>query len=153
MEDLIENSVVKGLLFSAFDKFGPQPIYMFPKEVSEEEAEQFKLQNIVRLSYRDYTQISIKNLSMMAGDQEFIDINKDSEKLPYFAILPFPDFNLTSLTIFHFIKFKSSKEPVASSFSILVDRNRRSFLYNNLTQLKFLVFNFLLKFFLQNKFP
>lgn len=146
MEDLIENSVVKGLLFSAFDKFGPQPIYMFPKEVSEEEAEQFKLQNIVRLSYRDYTQISIKNLSMMAGDQEFLDFNKDSEKLPYFAILPFPDFNLTSLTIFHFIKFKSSKEPVASSFSILVDRNSRSFLYNNLTQLKSLVFNFLLKF-------
>ncbi|MFX1337026.1 MAG: ADP-ribosylation factor-like protein [Promethearchaeota archaeon] len=149
MEELIEKSVIKGLLFSAFDKFGPQPIYMFPKEVSEEEAEQFRLQNIIRLSYRDYTQISIKNLSMMAGDQEFIDVDKDSEKLPYFAILPFPDFNLTSLTIFHFIKFKKSKEPqepIAAAFSILVDRNRRSFLYNNLNQLKSLVFNFLLKF-------
>jgi small GTP-binding protein len=83
---------------------------------------------------------------MMAGDQEFFDLDKDFEKLPYFAILPFPDFNLTSLTIFHFIKFKTSQEPIASSFSILVDRNRRSFLYNNLTQLKTLVFNFLLKF-------
>jgi len=145
MEDLIEKSVIRGLLFSAFDKFGPQPIYMFPKEVSEEEADQFKLQNIVKLSYRDYTQISIKNLSMMAGEQEFMDLDKDSEKLPYFAILPFPDFNLTSLTIFHFIKFKTSQEPIAASFSILVDRNRRNFLYNNLTQLKSLVFNFLLK--------
>ncbi len=145
MEDLIENSVIEGLLFSAFDKFGPQPIYMFPKEVSEEEAEQSKLENVVKLSYRDYTQISIKNLSMMAGDQEYIELHKDPDKAPYFAILPFPDFNLTSLTIFHFIRFKTSKEPTAASFSILVDRNRRSFLYNNLTQLKSLVFNFLLK--------
>ncbi len=146
LNKLFESSVVKGLLFSAFDQFGPQPIYMFPKEVSEQEAEQLKLQNINRLSFRDYMQISIKNLSMMAGDREFLDFKKELENLPYFAILPFPDFHLTSLTVFHFVKFKTSKESVPSSFSILVDRNRRSFLYNNLNQLKLLVFNFLLKF-------
>ncbi|TFG29309.1 MAG: hypothetical protein EU532_03440 [Promethearchaeota archaeon] len=145
LNKLFEKTVIRGLLFSAQDKFGPQPIYMFPKEVSEQEAEKSKLQNIFMLSFRDYMQISIKNLSMMVGDKKFLDFEKDMENFPYFAILPFPDFQLTSLTVFHFIKFKTSTQPVPSAFSILVERNSRSFLYNNLNQLKSLVFNFLLK--------
>ena len=145
LNKLLETTVIRGLLFSAQDKFGPQPIYMFPKEVSENEAEKNKLENKFRLSDRDYMQISIKNLSMMVGDKKFLDFERDLEDLPYFAILPFPDFQLTSLTVFHFINFKTTKEPVPAAFSILVERNSRSFLYNNLTQLKSLVFNFLLR--------
>ena len=61
LNKLLETTVIRGLLFSAQDKFGPQPIYMFPKEVSENEAEKNKLENKFRLSYRDYMQISIKN--------------------------------------------------------------------------------------------
>ncbi|GAG83652.1 unnamed protein product [marine sediment metagenome] len=33
MDDLIETSIVKGLVFCAYDKLGPSPIYTFPKPI------------------------------------------------------------------------------------------------------------------------
>ncbi|TFG08234.1 MAG: hypothetical protein EU539_02835 [Promethearchaeota archaeon] len=146
LNQLFEESVVKALLFSAYDKFGPQPIYMFPSEVSEERAKLLKSKNIQALTFRDYMQISIKNLSMFAGDREFSELEDDLDSFPYYAILPYPDYHLTSLTFFHLIKSKSSDKVIPSSFSILVDRNRRSYLYNNLNKFKSIIFEFFLKF-------
>ncbi|GAH24993.1 unnamed protein product, partial [marine sediment metagenome] len=36
MDKLIESSIVKGLVFCAYDKLGPQPIYMFPQPLEVE---------------------------------------------------------------------------------------------------------------------
>ncbi|MFX0070125.1 MAG: ADP-ribosylation factor-like protein [Candidatus Hermodarchaeota archaeon] len=145
-DKLFESSVINGLLFSAYDKFGPQPIYRFPKEVSEEKAEDSKKYTHQLLTYRDYMQISIKNLSMFVGDKEFTELTDDIEELPNYAILPYPDYNLTSLTFFHSMKMKTFDKIIPSSFSILVNRNRRSFLYNNLNKFKSIIFEFFLNF-------
>ncbi|MFX1256814.1 MAG: ADP-ribosylation factor-like protein [Promethearchaeota archaeon] len=144
--NLIESSVIKALVFSAYDKFGPQPIYMFPKEVSTKEQEELKKQNIFKLTLRDYILISVKNLSLLIGDRDFPNFQDNLQDLPYIGILPYPDFNLTSLTFYHMIKPNFSNKPVASAFSILVDENRRSFLYNNINKFKPLIIGFFNKF-------
>lgn len=141
MKELLESSIIKGFVFSAFDKFGPSPIYMFPEPVEDEEADIAKEENILRLTYRDYVQISIKNLGLLIGDRAFSD-EDDLGELRYFAILPYPDFEFTSLTFFYFLKNLVSGELIASSFSILVDENSRSFLYNNINRLKPIIVKF-----------
>ena len=62
MEDMFKSSLIKGLVFSGQDKFGPQPIYTFPQIVKEEDLEDdgpFQ-DNLLSLGLRDYIQISIK---------------------------------------------------------------------------------------------
>ena len=93
---------------------------------------------------RDITQISIKNLSLFISDK-IISQEKDLKKIQYFAILPYPDFNTTSLTYFHFIRL-GSEHPVATAFSILVEENSRSFLYNNMNRIKPVVYEFFKSF-------
>ena len=145
MEELLKSSVIKALVFSAHAKFGSQPIYMFPKEVSEEELKEFKSQNAFKLTLRDYTQISIKNLSLFISDRE-VSLNDDLQEFQYFGILPYPDFQLTSLTFFHFIKTDFIDKPVPCAFSILVDEIDRSFLYNNINQIKPIIIEFSKRF-------
>ena len=146
MEELFKNSVIKGLVYSAFDKFGPQPIYAFPEEISDEESQLMRQKDIIKFTRQDYTRISIKSLSMIIGDRDFKDFKEDLLNLPYYGILPYPDFNLTSLTFYHFIKTNFSEKLIISAFSILVEENQRSFLYNNLVKLKPLITGFFYKF-------
>ncbi|MFX0036681.1 MAG: ADP-ribosylation factor-like protein [Candidatus Hermodarchaeota archaeon] len=145
MEELIENSIVKGYVFSVYGEMGPQPIYMFPNYVSDKvfseihkEREERKL---LTLTYRDVTQISIKNLSLFISDK-IVSEEKNLENIQYFAILPYPDFKTTSLTYFHFIRTDSSNNPIPTAFSILVEEKSRSFLYNNINRLKPLIISF-----------
>ena len=149
MEELFETSIIKGLIFSSYGDLGPQPIYVWPKYYTEKELEDVKEErerkNLLTLTTRDVTQISIKNLSLFISDQAFTpDI--DTENLTYFAILPYPDFNVTSLTYFHYINTNSSKSQIPTAFSILVDENSRSFLYNNINRIKPIVIEFFKSF-------
>ncbi|MFX0018326.1 MAG: ADP-ribosylation factor-like protein [Promethearchaeota archaeon] len=143
MEKILKSSIVKGILFSAYDKLGPEPIYMVPKfsEQNKSEAKDTKHKEILDLNLRDYTQISIKNLSLLIGDSSIFN-RVDVKKFQYFGIIPFPDFNLTSLTFFHFVDVKFSQEPLATAFSLFVDENKRSFLYNNINRLKNIILDF-----------
>ena len=141
MKEPIESSIIKSLLFSAYDQFGPTPKYIYPKALPKDDE---KLKAGTGLSNRDYTQISIKNLSLLLDDQAIL--KEKPENLSYFAILPYPDFKLTSLCFFHFINIETSKSPVATSFAIMVDENKRSFLYNNIDSLKSLTVDFFAKF-------
>ena len=72
MDKLIESSIVKGLVFCAFDKLGPQPIYMFPQPLDIEELtnrqKEDNAKNILKITLRDYTQMAIKNISLLIGD-------------------------------------------------------------------------------------
>ena len=147
MDKLIESSIIKGMVFCAFDKLGPQPIYMFPQPVEIEELEnkqkEDNAKNILKISLRDYMQIAIKNISLLIGDGAVY--NKDIvtlKKYQYFGIIPFPDLQLTSLTFFHFIDTEFTEIPTASAFCILIDEKKRSFLYNNINRLKNIVIDF-----------
>ena len=44
MEELLKSSIVRGILFSAYDKLGPEPIYMFPKS-NEQNTSKKKINN------------------------------------------------------------------------------------------------------------
>ena len=145
MEELLESSIVNGLIFSIYGELGPAPLYVFPNYVSEKELKEMKEKNInnktLTLSLRDVTQVSIKNLSLFISDR-IISEEKELMNIHYFAILPYPDFNVTSLTYFHFINKPSSNHPIATAFSILVKEKSRSFLYNNINRIKPLVIKF-----------
>lgn len=141
MNEPIDSSIIKSLLFSAYDQFGPTPKYTYPKALSDNEE---KVKTEFGLTHRDYTQISIKNLSLLLDDQAIL--KEKPENLNYFAILPYPDFKLTSLCFFHFINVKTSRTPIATSFAIMVDENKRSFLYNNIESLKSLTIDFFTRF-------
>jgi GTPase SAR1 family protein len=147
MENLFESSLIKGFIFSAFGELGPQPVYTWPNYLSEKELKQIKKEDnrSLVLSLRDVTQISIKNLSLFISDREFSQ-DKEFKNLKYFAILPYPDFQATSLTYFHYIETSSFNQPVATAFSLLVDEYSRSFLYNNINRVKPIVSEFFTKF-------
>ena len=145
MEELFKTSIIKGLIFSSYGDLGPSPVYVWPQYYSEKELESVRQErekkNLLTLSTRDVTQISIKNLSLFISDRAFTpDINIDN--LQYFAILPYPDFKVTSLTYFHYINTNSSNSQIPTAFSILVDENSRSFLYNNINRIKPIVIDF-----------
>ncbi len=151
MDDLIETSIVKGLVFCAYDKLGPQPIYTFPKPIKGKDLEPENKEKIggkgLIMSFTDYMQISIKTLSLLLGDGMLF--NKDYallKRYQYFGVIPFPDFHLTALTFFHFVEVKFDEAPLASAFCILVDENQRGFLYNNINRLKNIVLDFFNEF-------
>ncbi|MFX0020842.1 MAG: ADP-ribosylation factor-like protein [Candidatus Hermodarchaeota archaeon] len=145
MEELLKTSIVKGFIFSVYGELGPTPIYTFPNYVTEKELKELNMdgknQNDLILSYRDITQISIKNLSLFISDKIIYE-EKDLQKIQYFAILPYPDFKTTSLTYFHFIRTDDDHTQVPTAFSILVEENKRSFLYNNINRIKPIVYEF-----------
>jgi len=151
IDKLIESSIIKGILFSAFDKLGPQPIYMFPVPIDEDLLEKANSDNgeanKLGITLRDYTQIAIKNISLLLGDGNIF--KQDSNALKnyhHFGIMPFPDFHLTSLSYFHFIDAKFSEIPLASAFCILIDEKKRSFLYDNINRLKNVITDFFSEF-------
>ncbi len=142
MEGLLKSSVVKSIVFSSFDEFGPMPKYMFPNPVSEKDQKESSEQVF---TIRDYTQISIKNLSLLIEDQVTTS-DENFAKLKYFAVIPYPDFNITALTFFHFIKIQGKENPIPTAFAIMVDENKRSFLYNNISTIQTIIFDLFIKF-------
>ena len=148
MEELLKSSIVKGFVFSIYGELGPAPLYCFPNYYTEKELKEIskepKKEEGLILTMRDITQISIKNLSLFISDK-IVSQEKDLKKIQYFAILPYPDFNTTSLTYFHFIRL-NSEHPVATAFSILVEENSRSFLYNNMNRIKPVIYEFFKSF-------
>ena len=137
MEKQFDNSVIKSILLSAYDKFGPQPIYMFPEEVSDNQKVEEKKKNRIRLTYRDYVQISIKNLGLLVADKKLSEQKK--KELNYFAVIPHPDFNMTSLTYFKYIYSKKQGKMIPAALAILAHEKKRSFLYNNIKRLKIIL--------------
>lgn len=144
MENLLKDSLIKGIVFSAYDRFGPQPIYMFPLNVSDEDAEEAlkTSSSSLKISIRDYMQISIKNLGLLLGDHG-MDLDEATLEEKHFGILPYPDFKLTSLSFFHYLKTNFADHPLPSSLAILVNESQRSYLYNNVNRIKPVVEDFL----------
>jgi len=142
MEELLKNSIIKSMLFAAFDEFGPMPKYVFPNAVSEKIKEESEEQ---LFTLRDYTQMAIKTLSLLMEDQVATS-DENFSKVKYFAIIPFPDFNITALTFFHFISIQGNPNPIPSAFALMVNENSRSFLYDNVTTIQTIIFDLFIKF-------
>ncbi|MBD3198191.1 MAG: hypothetical protein GF317_24285 [Candidatus Lokiarchaeota archaeon] len=147
MEKLLKNSLIKGFLFSIHDDLGPQNLYAYPSLIQESEERNIDRNNSssLRLTFRDAMQISIKNLSLLMRDMTCQD-DEDLENFKYFAIIPYPDFSLTSLTYFHYISIREDCTPIETAFSILIDENKRHFLYNNHNSLKLILNDFFINF-------
>ena len=126
MEELLNSSIINGMVFSVYDNAGPHPIYMFPSPTVDnlKKSADFVEDNkkSLNLTIRDYTQISIKNLSLLIGDGSILK-KVDVSSFKHFAIIPFPDFYSTTLTFFHFIDTQYEDLPLATSFSLLVNIN------------------------------
>ena len=127
MEKLFISSIIKGLAFCVHHEIGPQPLYIYPIMISDEDFNKIKKpkENLLLLSYRDYMQIAIKNLSLLLSD-ELKPNKKNIKNFRHFAIIPYPDFNLTSLTFFHFMYISTSEKLIETSFSILVNENNKN---------------------------
>ena len=149
MEDLLNSSIVNGMTFAIYGDSGPYPIYMFPtpkkESAFEDEISIEDYKKPLNLNFRDYIQIAIKNLSLLIGDGSILH-NVDVSLFKHFGIIPFPDFHSVTLTFFHFIDVTNQELPLATSFSILVNENSRSFLYNHLDRLKDLIIDFFSNF-------
>lgn len=149
MEDLLNSSIINGMVFATYSDSGPYPIYMFPRPIKDNEIEgDINLKDYkkpLNLTLRDYIQIAIKNLSLLIGDGTILQ-NVDVSSFKHFGIIPFPDFHSTTLTFFHFVDVKNKDLPLATSFSIFVNENSRSFLFNHLDRLKEIIIDFFLKF-------
>lgn len=176
--DMLGDSVVRGIVFSVYDKYGPQNLYSFPPPVEQrkdgfglpreerirKKIEKYKanldnaynsvdnaaeiekgaddgdsdnnkvLQNFTK---RDYLQIAIKSVSLLIGEKIF---EKDESLLDmsFFGVLPYPDMDICAQTYFKFYaqKLNDAVEPRACTFSLLVDNNKRSYIYDNIDFLK-----------------
>ena len=149
MEDVINTSIFKGIVFCVYGTLGPQPIYMIPepKKLGDQglNNKDSGKENKYIPNLRQYTQIAIKNLSLLIGDGSIL--NKENLiDHKYHAIIPFPDLNATSLTYYHFIPTNFNNGPLASAFCILIDENNRSFFYNNINRLREIIENFFMEF-------
>ena len=89
--------------------------------------------------------MAIKSLSLLMEDQ-VTTRNEYFSNVKYFAIIPYPDFQITALTFFHFITIERRKNPIPSAFAIMVDENKRSFLYNNISAIQTIIFDLFIKF-------
>ena len=148
MEELIKSSIFNGLVFAVYDKLGPQPIYMFPEPIRrnfQDDANRETQKDLLELTMRDYTHISIKNLSLLIGDGSIFE-NPEIKEFKHYGVIPFPDIHSTSLTFFHFVEIGKAEQPGATAFSLLINEDRRSFLYNNMDRLKHLIMEFFQKF-------
>lgn len=135
MEKLLESSIIKALVLSANTKKGPQPIYTFPEEIDEDNLAKSTEKSGIKLTFRDYSQISIKNLSLFINTKEIKD-KKEIQEYQCYGILPYPDFGLASLTYFRLIQNKFIDEPIPLALSILVNENEINYLYNNINRIK-----------------
>lgn len=170
--DMLGDSVVRGIVFSVYDKYGPQNLYSFPPPIEQHQdgfglpreerirkkIERYKenvgqedstpgisdnadsdtnsavLQNFTK---RDYLQIAIKSVSLLIGEKIF-DKDESLLDMSFFGVLPYPDLDICGQTYFKFYaeEENSAAEPKACTFSLLVDNNKRSYIYDNIDFLK-----------------
>ncbi|MBN1216089.1 MAG: 50S ribosome-binding GTPase [Candidatus Lokiarchaeota archaeon] len=147
MKKLLSSSIIKAFVYCVHDEIGPQPKYFYPEVIPEKNGSTPLKREDKGLffTFRDYMQIAIKNLSLLLTD-ELTPKKNEVRDFKYFAIIPYPDFNLTSLTFFYYLVLNSRIKPIETAFSILVEENKRNFLYNNYKQIQTIIEDFFMEF-------
>lgn len=172
--DMLSGSVIRGVVFSVYDKYGPQTLYSFPlpvdqivdgfglpreelifrkiektrelKEKSEKLEGEMGIKGEMRqtdkliqtFTSRDYLQIAIKSVSLLIGEKIF-DKDPNLLKLAFFGVLPYPDLDVCAYTYFKFYSLIDSTEPKVCTFSLLIDNNRRYYIYENIKFLRAII--------------
>ncbi|MHA1728524.1 MAG: ADP-ribosylation factor-like protein [Promethearchaeota archaeon] len=93
---------------------------------------------IQEFSERDYIQVAVKSLSILLGE------TMSEKDFSYFGVLPYPDFDVSAFTFFKTYLLDPSCEithdrlsmPTICTFSLLVDYNKRQYIYDNINFLK-----------------
>jgi hypothetical protein len=100
------------------------------------------LRDIALYTERDFLQIAVKSISLLIGEKV---LEKDPSLLDmkFYGILPYPDLQVYSYTFFRFYSVTGAEEsiPRACTFSILIDKAKKNFIYDNHDFLKELVQN------------
>ena len=119
------DDIIQSIMLSIFDDEGPNPVY-WPSDMAQ-------LDESARLL------IAMKTISLLMGDAVYQDGN-DKEDVNYFGILPFPDLKLKGLTYFFLIfDEKARGQAKAATITVLVDDDKRSFLYENMKYLRVII--------------
>ena len=88
------------------------------------------LRDINLFTERDFLQIAVKSISLLIGEKV---LEKDPSllNLKFYGILPFPDLKVYSYTFFRFYAVKKRNVPHACTFSLLIDKIKTNFIYDN----------------------
>lgn len=100
------------------------------------------LRDIALYTDRDFLQIAVKSISLLIGEKV---LEKDPSllNLKFYGILPYPDLQIYSYTFFRFYSVSDNDEkiPRACTFSLLIDKSKKNFIYDNHDFLKELIEN------------
>ncbi|MHA1110992.1 MAG: hypothetical protein ACTSRE_07805 [Promethearchaeota archaeon] len=100
------------------------------------------LRDIALYTERDFLQIAVKSISLLIGEKV---LEKDPSLLDmkFYGILPYPDLQVYSYTFFRFYSLSGTEDtiPRACTFSLLIDKAKKNFIYDNHDFLKELIQN------------
>ncbi len=116
-------NILKSVILSIFDEDGPTPLIYWPEDMNDS----------AKLL------ISMKTISLLMGDSTYQD-SYETEGINYFGIIPFPDLKLNGLTYFFLIPDpKARGNAKASTITVLVDEDNRTFFYENMKYLRVII--------------
>ncbi|MBN1216099.1 MAG: 50S ribosome-binding GTPase [Candidatus Lokiarchaeota archaeon] len=116
-------NILKSVILSIFDEDGPTPLIYWPEDMNDS----------AKLL------ISMKTISLLMGDSTYQD-SYETEGINYFGIIPFPDLKLNGLTYFFLIPDPNARgNAKASTITILVDEDNRTFFYENMKYLRVII--------------
>lgn len=115
--------IIKSIVLSIFDEDGPTPSHYWPSDMDEAS----------RLL------IAMKTISLLMGDAVYQN-GSGIEGVNYFGILPFPDLHLNGLTYFFLVPdIEARGQAKASTITLLIDEQNRSFFYENMKYLRVII--------------
>jgi GTPase SAR1 family protein len=118
-----KNETSSTIILSVFEKEGPIPKLCVPNNISED----------------DRMIVAMKSISLLMGEKIYQE-GSFFDSVKYFGILPFPDLELTGLTYFFLIKDENARgKAKAATISLLVEKKRSYFLYENTKQLSIML--------------
>lgn len=122
-KEIEKRDILKSLILSIFDEDGPTPLICWPNDMDDS----------AKLL------ISMKTISLLMGDSTYQD-SYETEGINYFGIIPFPDLKLNGLTYFFLISDpKARGNAKASTITVLVDEDNKTFFYENMKYLRVII--------------
>ncbi|MBN2156505.1 MAG: hypothetical protein JW776_10725 [Candidatus Lokiarchaeota archaeon] len=88
------------------------------------------LSDIMLFTERDFLQIAVKSISLLIGER-VLDKDPSLLRMQFYGILPYPDFQVYSYTFFRFYSVIGENIPRACTFSLLIDKNKKNFIYEH----------------------
>ncbi len=88
------------------------------------------LRDISLYTERDFLQIAVKSISLLIGEK-VLERDPSLLNMKFYGILPYPDLHVYSYTFFRFYTITGQNLPRACTFSLLIDKIKKNFIYDN----------------------